>query len=178
MDNDIKEYYPTTVYQCRFCGANLLFEEHAKLHVEQCIQNPLRFHGSTTDKNTKILIKSPKEGYSGYKDYRLLNMLGANSTLVVMTDDGYRELSEEEILTENKEGYEPLELDEELETMRSDLWQKQVDLVAQSVEQQREIGESIEDFWEDVQGEIDEMKESGVNGNDIAKYLKEKYKFS
>lgn len=171
-----KKYYSdTTMYVCDGCGDVFAFEEHAKEHSKQCIRNPETFHGSSTDKNTKILIKAPTEKDNGYKNYQLLKWLGNKNKLVVDTEEGYRELEEDEILEENKEGYEPIEFGEDLETIRSENWEKQIKLLYEGIEEQREIGESIKEFWEDIQEEIQEMEDSGINGKDLSDELKEKY---
>ena len=173
--NGYTEIAPNLVFTCQFCGITVPTEEMALEHSNNCIFNPLKFHGSTTDKNTKILLKAPNEHSNNYTHYQLLQKLGRNNTLVVDTDDGYRELTEEEILEENKLGYEPLLFLENQETIRSDKWQRQLDLVEQSVEEQREINESIKEFWESIRLEVSELKDKGLNEQDIAKELSKKY---
>lgn len=170
-----KQYEEKTMYVCKACGKVFAFKEHVEEHSNECIKNPNAFKGSTTDKNTKIMIKAPTEKSNGYKDFRLLEWLGQKNTLVVDTEEGYRELDEDEIFEENKEGYEPIELGEDLETIRSEKWQYQLDLLQQGIEEQREINESIQEFWKDIEPEIKEMEESGINGKDLSKELKDKY---
>lgn len=171
----MKEYNEKTYYQCKSCGAVFEYEEVVEEHQKFCIQNPLRFKGSSTDKNVAIMIKSPSEDKNGYKDIRLKTWLGEYSTLVVLTDDGYRVLSEEEILKEDKDGYEPIELGERLTTIRSDMWQSELDKVVDYVEEQRRIGEDIKEFWEEINGEIDALEGEGLNKEDIAEALRQKY---
>jgi len=171
-----ERYTVETVYTCNFCNRAFAFEEHAEEHALSCILNPLDFHGSTTDRNVKILLKAPNEKSNGYKNPELLSYLGTKNVLV--EDDnkgGYKELKEKYILKENKFGYQPLEKGETQETIRSNAWQKQIDLVAGSVEEQREINESIEEFWDDIKFEVDELREKGLSEKDLAKELKEKY---
>ena len=175
MSKEIEEYYPREVYECRFCGATHLFEEHAKVHASTCIRNPLKFKGASTDKGTKILMVDPKqEGYNGYTNVQLIEWLGYYNRLVVTTDEGYRVLTEDEILEENPY-HEPLDLDEQLEIIHSDLWAEELELITKGVEEQREIGESIEEFWADIKLEVEDLESKGLNEKEIAKAIREKY---
>ena len=172
--DNIEEYVERLVYECKFCGAVHLFEEHAQIHANQCIRNP-RKQLPTTDKGTKILMVDPnQEGFSGYTDRQLIEWLGSHNRLIVDTDDGYRVLTQEEVLTPMS-FHEPLDDGEQLPIVRSDKWEEELEMVTKAVEEQRELNESIEEFWDDIKEQVEELEAKGLNEQEIAKILREKY---
>lgn len=173
INGDVTKVQPIVDYVCMFCGKTYGELEHVNEHLLTCLRNMYDVKSCVTCKHACYNLVPTYGKTNGYE--RLVSE-GITSNYGYFTCERknplyHGKLSEEKVLRDDKECYEPLEYGENFMVKRTEQYERYMDIMEQIDVEQSEIDGWIEEFWTKAK----DLQEQGYSENEVLELLEKEY---
>jgi len=174
INTDIQRITPVVDYICLFCGKTFGETEHATEHAKTCLRNMYEVETCITCKHSCYNLMptyGKKNGYSRLIQEGITSGFGY-FTCEKGKDQQYNgKLSEEVILREDKQCYEPLKYGENFYVRRTKEYEEYAKIIERANDEQDDIEKDINEFW----FKVNELDKQGYTKEEIKEVLEKEY---
>lgn len=167
-----KEIVEELYYSCGHCGKVFESVELLEEHLETCIWNGNKRHTCITCKNVCYKLVPPYAKENNYDILRKEGIVSSNSYFECSTGEYSGRLTEDKILREDKQCYEPRKLGTTFNVERGNEYSEYQNILSDISVEQDKIDAMIEEFWSRVQ----DLSNSGLSEQEILEILEEEFK--